>query len=174
MVGQMYVEFQIPHEQRHKTPLIFVHGGQQGGMNWTQTADGREGWAQFFLRRGHATYVVDQVGRGRSAWREEFHGKLGALKTDFAIQRFVAPERFEKWPQAKLHTQWPGRGEPGDPIFDDFIATQLPSIADYAFSRRSTRRRCARFSTGLAKRSSSCIRRPARSAGSSRIAGRIS
>jgi pimeloyl-ACP methyl ester carboxylesterase len=135
MVGQMYVEFQIPHEQRHKTPLVFVHGGQQGGMNWTQTADGREGWAQFFLRRGHATYVVDQVGRGRSAWREEFHGKLGSLKTDFAIQRFVAPERFEKWPQAKLHTQWPGRGEPGDSVFDDFIATQLPSIADYAFQQ---------------------------------------
>lgn len=135
MVGQMYVEFQIPHERRFEPPVIFVHGGQQGGMNWTQTADGREGWAQFFLRRGHATYVVDQVGRGRSAWREEFHGKLAPLKTSFAMERFVAPERFEQWPQAKLHTQWPGEGRPGDAIFDDFIATQLPSIADYAFQQ---------------------------------------
>ena len=30
-------------------------------------------------------------------------------------QRFVAPERFNLWPQAKLHTQWPGSGKPGDP-----------------------------------------------------------
>ncbi|MFN3892467.1 MAG: alpha/beta hydrolase [Beijerinckiaceae bacterium] len=135
MVGQMYVEYQIPHDRRFSSPIVFVHGGQQGGMNWTQTADGREGWAQFFLRRGHATYVVDQVGRGRSAWREEFHGRLAPLKTEFAIQRFVAPERFEKWPQARLHSQWPGTGEPGDPVFDDFIATQLPSIADYAFQQ---------------------------------------
>lgn len=135
MVGQMYVEYQIPHERRFATPLVFVHGGQQGGMNWTQTADDREGWAQFFLRRGHATYVVDQVGRGRSAWREEFHGKLAPLSTDFAIERFVAPERFGKWPQARLHTQWPGEGRPGDATFDAFLATQLPSIADYAFQQ---------------------------------------
>lgn len=132
MVGQMYVEFQIPHERRFETPLVFVHGGQQGGMNWTQTADGREGWAQFFLRRGHATYVVDQVGRGRSAWREEHCGPLAGLRTDFAIERFVAPERFGKWPQARLHDQWPGEGKPGDPVFDAFIATQLPSMASYA------------------------------------------
>lgn len=132
MVGQMYVEFQVPHERRFDAPIVFVHGGQQTGLNWTQTADGREGWAPFFLRRGHATYVVDQVGRGRSAWREEFHGPLAPLKTDFAIRRFVAPERFGDWPQAKLHTQWPVGGAPGDAIFDAFIATQAPSMASYA------------------------------------------
>lgn len=132
MVGQMYAEFQIPHERHFDAPVVFVHGGQQTGLNWTQTADGREGWAQFFLRRGHATYVVDQVGRGRSAWREEHCGPLAPLRTGFAIQRFVAPERFGAWPQAHLHTRWPGEGRPGDEIFDAFIATQAPSMASYA------------------------------------------
>jgi pimeloyl-ACP methyl ester carboxylesterase len=73
-VGQMYVEFQIPHDLKHVHPIVMVHGGQQNGTNWTGTPDGREGWAQYFLRRGHAVYVVDQVARGRSPWHEKAHG----------------------------------------------------------------------------------------------------
>ena len=44
-----------------------VHGGSQTGTNFTGTPDGREGWAQYFVRRGYAVYVVDGVARGRSA-----------------------------------------------------------------------------------------------------------
>jgi pimeloyl-ACP methyl ester carboxylesterase len=46
--------------------------------------------------------------------------------------RFVAPERYKRWPQAHLHTQWPGSGEPGDAAFDQFYASQMPSVADFA------------------------------------------
>ncbi|HEY8580821.1 MAG TPA: alpha/beta hydrolase [Beijerinckiaceae bacterium] len=135
-VDQMYVEFQIPQERRFAPPLVFVHGGQQTGTNWTGTPDGREGWAQFFLRRGHAVYVVDQVGRGRSAWRGDRQGPLAPLRRAFALDRFAAPERPVPWPQARLHTQWPGAAEPGDPAFDQFAASQAPSIADYAHQQR--------------------------------------
>ena len=38
------------------------------GTNYTGTPDGREGWAQNFVRAGYAVYVVDQVGKGRSAY----------------------------------------------------------------------------------------------------------
>ena len=44
----------------------------------------------------------------------------------------MAPERFNLWPQARLHTQFPGTGKPGDPAFDAFYATQFPSIVDFA------------------------------------------
>jgi pimeloyl-ACP methyl ester carboxylesterase len=47
-------------------------------------------------------------------------------------QRFVAPERFPAWPQARLHTQWPGTGRPGDMYFDQFYASQAVSIASFA------------------------------------------
>ena len=47
-------------------------------------------------------------------------------------ERFVAPERFPMWPQAKLHTQWPGTGKPGDVHFDQFYASQAVSIASFA------------------------------------------
>jgi pimeloyl-ACP methyl ester carboxylesterase len=48
-------------------------------------------------------------------------------------QLFTAPERYNLWPQAKLHTQWPGNGpkhgQIGDPIFDQFYASQVQFFA---------------------------------------------
>jgi pimeloyl-ACP methyl ester carboxylesterase len=46
--------------------------------------------------------------------------------------RFTAPERVNQYPQAKLHTQWPGAGVSGDPAFDQFFASQVEDIADVA------------------------------------------
>ena len=66
-VGQMYVEYQIPQTLEQPYPIVMIHGGGQTGTNFTGTPDGREGWAQYFLRRGYAVYVVDQVARGRAA-----------------------------------------------------------------------------------------------------------
>src|SRR5580692_3647802 len=60
MSGQLYAEFQIPAKQTHPWPIVMIHGGSQTGTNFTGTPDGREGWAQFFLREGYAVYVVDQ------------------------------------------------------------------------------------------------------------------
>ena len=67
MVGHMYVEYMIPQRLRQPFPIVMVHGGSQTGTNFTGTPDGGEGWAQDFVRRGYAVYVVDQVARGRSA-----------------------------------------------------------------------------------------------------------
>src|SRR5579872_5835458 len=78
MVGQMYVEYQIPADLKHPFPIVMVHGGSQTGVDWIGTPDGREGWAQFFLRRGYAVYVVDQVARGRSPYDVEAYGKQGS------------------------------------------------------------------------------------------------
>ena len=132
MVGHMYVEYMIPARQRHPYPIVMVHGGSQTGTNFTGTPDGREGWAQYFVRRGYAVYVVDQVARGRSAHWSQLHGAVQPPRFNFAEQRFIAPERFKLWPQAHLHTQWPGTGKAGDPAFDQFYASQFPSIVSFA------------------------------------------
>src|SRR5215468_10225008 len=52
-VGHMYVEFQVPQKVAHPYPVVMIHGGSQTGTNFTGTPDGREGWAQYFLRRGY-------------------------------------------------------------------------------------------------------------------------
>jgi pimeloyl-ACP methyl ester carboxylesterase len=131
MIGQLYAEFQIPVKRNREYPIIMIPGGGQTGTNFTQTPDGREGWEQFFLRNGFAVYVVDQVGRGRSPHWTEAYGRATSAHLEFVEQRFVAPEKFNLWPQAHLHTEWPGNGVPGDPIFDAFYATQVPMIADF-------------------------------------------
>ena len=57
------------------------------------------------------------------------------LDADNIQKRFVAPERYNLWPQARLHTQWPGKGEPGDAVFDQFYASQVPSIQNFTLQQ---------------------------------------
>src|SRR5690242_2961708 len=131
MSGQLYAEFQIPSRRTHRFPIVMIHGGGQSGTNFTGTPDGREGWAQFFLRMGYAVYVVDQPGRARAPYQADLYGPATRVNLETTQQRFTSPERFNLWPQAHLHTQWPGTGEPGDAAFDQFYASQLPSIQDF-------------------------------------------
>jgi pimeloyl-ACP methyl ester carboxylesterase len=139
MSGQIYAEFQIPGKRTHPWPIVMIHGGNQSGTNFTGTPDGREGWAQFFLRQGYAVYVVDQPGRGRAAFEPEHYGAAGRVNLENTIRFFVAPERYKLWPQAHLHTQWPGQGVPGDPVFDQFYASQLPSIENFTLQQELSR-----------------------------------
>jgi len=106
-------------------------GGGQSGLNYTGTPDGREGWMQFFLRQGYAVYVLDQPSRGRSPHQPEVGPQLRRA-VEWVQQRFTAPERSNLWPQATLHTQWPGAGVAGDPVFDQFFAQNYPSVASFA------------------------------------------
>src|SRR5262249_17678663 len=126
MVGHLYAEFMIPAKVTHPYPIIMIPGGSQTGTNFTGTIAGDEGWAQYFARRGYAVYVVDQVARGRSAyWSQSVFGPLAPANINFVEQRFVAPERFNLWPQAHLHSQFPGSGTREDPYFQAFLATQF-------------------------------------------------
>jgi pimeloyl-ACP methyl ester carboxylesterase len=130
MTGQMYAEFWIPRTLRCPYPIVMIHGNWQTGVNFTGTPDGREGWAQYFLRQGYAVYVVDQVARGRSAHFSLSQGEVGAADLHRTERRFTAPRRFGLWPQAKKHRQWPGPGTAGDKRFDAFYASQFPSLID--------------------------------------------
>ncbi|TMA63254.1 MAG: hypothetical protein E6J73_09255, partial [Deltaproteobacteria bacterium] len=131
MAGQMYVEYRIPARKTHPYPIIMVHGGTMSGTNYTGTPDGREGWAQYFVRQGYAVYVIDQVGKGRSTHLERTYGPVDLVDSQNSQQRYVAQEKFKLWPQAHLHTQWPGSGEPDDPAVQQLISSQLPAIRDF-------------------------------------------
>ena len=130
MSGQMYVEFQIPVARTHPYPIVMFSGGGQSGLNYTGTPDGREGWMQYFLRQGYGVYVLDQPSRARSPHQAEV-GPQSRNSIDRVQQRFTAPERSKQWPQATLHTQWPGTGVAGDPVFDQFYAQNFPSLASF-------------------------------------------
>jgi pimeloyl-ACP methyl ester carboxylesterase len=138
MQRQMYVEYQLPAVRRHPYPVVMIHGAAQTGSNFTGTPDGRKGWAQYFVEQGYAVYVVDQPGRGRSAYMESV-GALTRFPASQIEQRFTAHGKFNLWPQAKLHTQWLGTGLRGDPIFDQFYASQVQYIASNAVTQELNR-----------------------------------
>src|SRR6476646_8674741 len=131
VVGQMYVEYMIPARRSRPYPIVMVHGGSQTGTNFTGTPDGREGWAQYFVRRGYAVYVVDQPGRGRSGYLPGTYGASRNVESSNSFPRFVSQEKSKLWPQAVLHTQWPGTGNTDDPAARQVMASQLPAIESF-------------------------------------------
>jgi len=144
MVGQMYAEFWIPKELRQPYPIVMIHGGSQTGTNFTGTPDGREGWAQYFLRRGYAVYVVDQVARGRAAHWAHLPGTVQPAPLNVVEQHLVAPARFNLWPQARLHTQVIPRR---NVILE--LSDEIRELMDEAFRREHNRDMAARVFTFL-------------------------
>lgn len=68
LVEQMYVQYFLPERANGQGPLVFWHGGAMTGAAWETTPDGREGWANYFLRQGWDVYLCDAVERGRSGF----------------------------------------------------------------------------------------------------------
>lgn len=129
-VDQMFVQYQIPAKVTAPYPIVMIHGNMQNGSNFLGTPDDRPGWADYFLRRGYAVYVVDQAARGRSRYNSAADGKLADPNPETTERQFTAIEKYNIWPQAKLHTQWPGKGTRGDVVFEQFFASQNPSMTD--------------------------------------------
>jgi pimeloyl-ACP methyl ester carboxylesterase len=103
-----------------------VHGRTRTGTTYTGTPDGRESWAQYFARRGYAVYVVDQPGHGRSGYVTEAHGPQTLANGESGERRYLRQEKFKLWPQAHLHTQWPGTGLPDDPVMLQMVGSYVP------------------------------------------------
>ena len=128
--GQMFVQFHARTQVTQPFPVVMVHGTAQTGVNFLGTPDGRPGWVDRFVERGFAVYVVDQVGRGRSGDNPELYGPYARLATGDLESIFIGQEKFNLFPQAKLHTQWPGGpGVKGNAAFDQFYLSQVPYIA---------------------------------------------
>lgn len=64
-LNQMYVQFMVP-QIGNGVPVVMVHGATLSGKTFETTPDGRMGWAEYFVRKGHPVYVPDQIGRARS------------------------------------------------------------------------------------------------------------
>lgn len=47
---------------------------------------------------------------------------------------FTAVSKHDDWPQSKLHSQWPGTGQVGDPAFEAFYSSQVQFIPNFILS----------------------------------------
>jgi pimeloyl-ACP methyl ester carboxylesterase len=140
--GQTYVEYWIPQNLTHPLPIVMIHGGGGQGTDMLGTADGRDGWAKWFVRAGYAVYVIDRPGHGRAPYYPDLLGEMKpAGGATFLEEMFCKPEEHpERYPQAHLHDKWPGSGKTGDPCFDSFLAGTGPSPIDLGQSHIDAQR----------------------------------
>ncbi|KAL8629573.1 hypothetical protein Q9189_004699 [Teloschistes chrysophthalmus] len=144
-INQIYVEQLTPlHGKKRRYPIVFFHGGGVSGAQWLNKPDGGRGWASYMLDEGYEVYIVDQWSVGRSS---KTNLDAAALSPGSSVETaeiaFTAPERYNFYFQARFHTQWPGNGTRGDPIFDAFYATNLPLSLGPLFQNISRTSTCA-------------------------------
>jgi pimeloyl-ACP methyl ester carboxylesterase len=110
--------------------IIYIHGAAQTGTHWEATPDGRPGIALLQAQEGWECYVIDQPGVGRSRYHAADLGELTQFTAEELQECFTSPPH-DSFPQAKLHTQWPGLGKMGDAVFDAFYASQVGHRSKY-------------------------------------------
>jgi pimeloyl-ACP methyl ester carboxylesterase len=74
----MYVEYLVPKGGGGKVPVVMLHGGGLSGKSYETTPDGRMGWDEYFVRKGHAVYVPDQASRARSGFDHRIYNEVRA------------------------------------------------------------------------------------------------
>jgi len=132
--GPMYVEWEAPSDPVPGPPWVLVHGGGGQGTDYLITPDGRLGWSRLLVEQGHTVYVVDRPGHGRSPFHPDVLGPMGPQMGAEALRSiFVPPEEGpDSNPWAALHTQWIGGREPGEAIYDQWLAASGPLLASWA------------------------------------------
>ncbi|KAI1062706.1 hypothetical protein LB506_006290 [Fusarium annulatum] len=136
---QMYVEKLAPVKGAWKdTPIVMIHGMAQTGTNFLNKPDGGVGWASRFIEQGYEVYIVDQTFRGRSAWMPgQGAAKLSTLSAEAVEVAFTDSRTHMLWPQAVNHTQWPGSGVRGDPVFDAFYSSNVEFVDNTIYQQTS-------------------------------------
>jgi pimeloyl-ACP methyl ester carboxylesterase len=124
--GQMYVQYLRPAEQRHRTPIVLVHGGTGQMLHFMGNGSGMAGWAHFFVQAGYQVYLVDRPGHGRAVYHPDALGPM----TSQPVYEQILPDfrRVARGPNRR----WEGTGEIGDPGVDQFMASQNGMPQDYA------------------------------------------
>ena len=119
-VNQMYVRYMVPQSGDGNVPVVMVHGATLTGKSWETTPDGRMGWDEYFVRKGHPVYVPDQVGRGRSGFNQAVFNNVRAGSVPAAsLPRWIRFSDEVVWPNFRFGAK------PGAPYSD----SQFPLAA---------------------------------------------
>ncbi len=95
-VDHANVFYQRPAEETG-LPMVFLHGYGQSRMGWMTTPDGREGWSDLFLRKGHSVYLIDEPRRGEAGSTSV----SGDISTKTLEQRWYTQFRIGRWEDGK-------------------------------------------------------------------------
>ena len=130
------MRYMVPQNGDGNVPVM-VHGATLTGKSWETTPDGRMGWDEYFVRKGHSVYVPDQVGRGRSGFDQAVLNDVRAGS--------VPAASLPPWLRFSDEVVWPNfrfGSKPGVP----YSGSQFPVAAVDELSKRCSRpsARCTR------------------------------
>ena len=118
-VNQMYVRYMVPQGGDGNVPVVMVHGATLTGKSWETTPDGRMGWDEYFVRKGHPVYVPDQVGRGRSGFNQAVFNNVRAGSAPAnSLPRWLRFSDEVVWPNFRFGSK-AGRSLRGQPVPGD-------------------------------------------------------
>jgi pimeloyl-ACP methyl ester carboxylesterase len=124
-MGQMYVQYMIPAERKHRLPIVMVHGGGGQGMHMMGIGR-RPGWVHYFVQEGYAVYWLDRPGFGRSPYHPDALGPSHLRNVPPFEGLITANNVFNT-------AQWPGPGGMNDPLIEQFMACEAGNVADEVF-----------------------------------------
>ena len=129
VVNQMYVQYQVPNGKTG-VPVVMVHGSGHTGKTFETTPDGREGWANYFVRHGFPVYVVDHSGRARSSFDPTPINRAKFESNPTLIPSLAATTREGAWVGFRIGptfgVPYPGEQFPID-AFDQYAAQLVPN-----------------------------------------------
>lgn len=123
-VDHANVFYQIPEEET-QLPMVFLHGYGQSRMGWMTTPDGREGWSNMFLRKGHSVFLIDQPRRGEAGQTS----KAGTISTTCSDQTWYTQFRIGTFRNNAFTYNTNSQFPKGDDVLDQFFRQMTPDTA---------------------------------------------
>lgn len=123
-VDHANVFYQIP-ENDTELPMIFLHGYGQSRMAWMTTPDGREGWSDMFLKKGHSVFLIDQPRRGEAGQTSV----AGTISTEPSDQTWYTQFRIGTYVDNQFTYNENSQFPQGEETLDQFFRQMTPDTA---------------------------------------------
>lgn len=120
-VDHANVLYQIP-ENDTGLPMVFLHGYGQSRMGWMTTPDGREGWSNLFLRKGHSVWLIDQPRRGEAGQTSV----AGTISTEPSDQTWYTQFRIGTYLDGEFTYNEGSQFPEGEEVLDQFFRQMTP------------------------------------------------
>lgn len=125
-VDHANVFYQIP-EKDTELPMVFLHGYGQSRMGWMTTPDGREGWSDMFLKKGHSVFLIDQPRRGEAGQTSV----AGTINAETADQTWYTQFRIGTFLDGEFTYNENSQFPQGEDALDQFFRQMTPDTGEF-------------------------------------------
>lgn len=113
LANHAYVEYFIPNDHADTRPPIILTHNYFGANAWLTNVDGKEGWAQFFVRQGFPVFIIDPPGTGRAGFDpDSIDQNASVIDGAFPVdQGFWPGQDTSAWTAWNMGPEWAVTGD---------------------------------------------------------------